>query len=272
MDKQIFITTDLKAYAAFYDVKWANELTAQCRDTKLDRPFFDLCASWKGISNARQMPVMMINLFKSGVEGATRPYTAYAHRFTTTLRETIVARVPLSDSQRKSLDAGLQSIQAGTADVLQSAKYALDAEKLWEQFTQELEIRLSLWKSEEAAYVMMFFAYESFLASCVGIFRGNPAYRARRAEELGNDLETEFGKQVSDSCWRAELVTIARLVRNALLHNSGRLTRELEQYRSRIVVVERDEIGISAVVTNELATCLKSCVTSFMTQVVPSLR
>ena len=272
MEKQIFITTDLKAYAAFYDHKWANEITAQCRDTKLDRPFFDLIASWKGISNARQMPVMMINLFKSGVEGATRPYAEYAHRFTTTLRDTIVARVPLSDSQQRSMDAGLRSIQAGTADMLKSAKHALDAEKLWEDFTKELEIRLSLWKSEEAAYVMMFFAYESFLSHCVGIFKDNPAYRARRAEELGNDLETEFGKPVSDNCWRAEPVTIARLVRNALLHNGGRLTRELEQYRKRIIVVERDEIGISAVVTNELAACLKNCVTDFVTQVLPKLR
>jgi len=49
-----------ESYKSFFDDKWANDLLALVESSKLDSPCFDLVHNWKSISNARQLPWLMV--------------------------------------------------------------------------------------------------------------------------------------------------------------------------------------------------------------------
>ncbi len=73
---EIHIDIDLNLYDGFFDLQWANRMFSLARNTKLEMPVANLCATWKGISNARRLPWMMMHVLKTHQEQTSDRYVA----------------------------------------------------------------------------------------------------------------------------------------------------------------------------------------------------
>ncbi|MEE8113379.1 MAG: hypothetical protein V3T23_03395 [Nitrososphaerales archaeon] len=93
LTKNIRVDDDLDEYKGFYNHRWSEEFLETVQPTKLRSVGFDLLASWKGTSEARRFPWLMINAVTAAVEGSlqfTTPFSSQilnelAHRITTGL-------------------------------------------------------------------------------------------------------------------------------------------------------------------------------------------
>ncbi len=76
------------------------------------------------------------------------------------------------------------------------------------------------------------------VSRCVGLAKGKPNYKADGMQALLADARKEFGDEVADFCLVDEQVEIARLARNALAHNGGKMNDKLQKKDHGFFVVD----------------------------------
>lgn len=97
-----------------------------------------------------------------------------------------------------------------------------------------------------------------------------PDYRMFSAKQFGDDFAKAFTCELRDFCFTGE-VNVARLVRNAATHNSGRETEELRREKHPYRV-EDGEIHIPPSNTKDLFDMLKERATRLVTESATRLR
>jgi hypothetical protein len=87
-----------------------------------------------------------------------------------------------------------------------------ELDRFWDEIVDESEFSLSLWKSEENAYISIYISYEDYVTRLVGLGKGTDQYKL--SETFQNDFASVFGLPMLKTCWANEPARIARLVRN----------------------------------------------------------
>lgn len=267
--KNIRVDDDLDEYRGFFDHKWSKDFLEVTRLTKLSPAGFDLMAAWKGISEARRFPWLMIQVVNAAVEGSLNLATPFPSQVLNELLDRVTAglernRLSLSGKDREALCNEIRTIEAQISQRAKRNSVRLDANELWTHFLQSQGIALSLLMSEVNAYAAVYFAYENYLIRSVKIGKGLKNLRARN---LPGKLEELLGKSVAEMCWSEKGIEMSRLVRHAIAHGGRKITDDLGKYRSKLIL-ENDEIMIMAHQTTELYNLLKERALLFTIEMV----
>jgi hypothetical protein len=249
----------LESYKTFFDHDWSRRISDLANGRALEKAVWTLAISWKAAANTHAMPWLMMhsmyNLWQSFVDGDH----AFAPALVTALADRLPAEMgnSLSNMRRKQLANAVRDIADQVKDATTEAASAFDLKTLWSDFLAPdiMEFHLSLWGSQRLCYGAVYHAYENFIRQCVEIARKEPEYRALFAK-LVTDGKAAFGNEVIAKCLEDQVVTAARLTRNALAHNGGRMTEQLSRIPHDLVV-ENDEIQIMPLHTKRLFDELK---------------
>jgi hypothetical protein len=260
--QRIFIDERLESYQTFFDHGWSASIDTLVAGTKLERPIFNLCVSWKAAANTCILPWLMcdsVSRFSAGFSMGREPFAVQ-------LIEACAKRLPnemprLSNMQRKTMTAAVKKIGTELRDRLaqQADEFTVSANQMWMAFLNGAgtsEFRLSIWGSQRIAYGAIYHAYENLLREAVGLASGKPQYKVRRVSTLLTDCANLFGQPIADMCLADPDVKAARLVRNALAHNGGKETTELRGVAHGIQL-ENGELQIMAPDTRRLFDLLK---------------
>ena len=265
--RKIAINPDIDAYEGFFDEEWKEGFLSVVEPSKLQKAGFDLAVTWESVSNARQLPRVMVQCVDSTMCWTFDDCETLDLRMRRRLNEDAVKRLkqkgetPRLAFWRKFQEV-LEELHQEAVEAAQTARSRVVANRpnLWETFLKAEGFHTSLWASERMCYGALYYSYEWFLTQCVRIKLGNPKYKRGRKEKFTNDFRSAFGPQETVACLEDKEVEIARLTRNALTHNGGRITDVLQSHRHSFEVSDAGEIQIGAVHTTQLFKKLSSCV------------
>ncbi len=262
---KIHISEQLEDYQSFFDHDWIRTLYDLTNSTILKKPVFELGASWKGTSNARRLPWLMMMCLKDYYEDMANSYQPTPLTVISTLIDRIDKRIEkhtlsFISSDRQALVKEFQEIESELVQELQQKRITYNIQKLWEDFITAKEFIISLWMSEVQAYSSVYFAYEIFLISSVKVLTDKTHLRTHQLEPVLKELTGS--NTLWKFCWNDDLVEKAKLVRSAIVHNGRKITSDLEKYRSQLTLDE-DEIVIMPYDTNQLYSELKDRVSRF---------
>jgi hypothetical protein len=259
----LVIDDRLDSYESFFDHTWARSFFQLVDLTKLEPLAFDLCADWKGTANTGRLPWVVIDSLEGFHAGYSLSKEPFWQKLTKALREHFLDRTnhTFSLTKRKELVGIIDKVSADVQEDIRKAPPAFDRQEIWAGFLGIGEFTLSLWSSQRLCYGAVYYAYENFLRQCVCIGNKKPVYRPHDARELQADLNTLFGSTIGDTCLDDDRVIRARRVRNALVHNGGRATSEMQTNAGTLRIVN-GKIHIMPPDVRELYNLLKDHVTA----------
>ena len=266
----IKLDDDINSYEGFFDHQWAKKFSSLVESTKLSDAAFNLCAEWKGISNARRLLWLMMNGLKDAVDSALNSHTPFPLQVIQGLVKRIADqvethRISLSPQDRAALCSEIQGIESQIIQKLHDNPVSEDLNQIWATYLKEPEILLAIWMSEINAFRSIYFAYESFLIKTVEIATRR---QGLRANDLERELRDLFGENVLQTCWTDEAIDLPRLIRHALVHNGFKPTGELgSRYKGKFLV-EDGKIVIMAHHTNQLFHSMKESALFFVNEAI----
>lgn len=261
-EKNLVIDKRLNSYESFFDHSWARSLFRLVDQTKLEPLAMDLCADWKGAANTARLPWLIIDSLDNFHTGYSQAKEPFWQKLTKALRADFLNKTKHSFSltQRRELAGIIDKLSEDAQESMRKAPPALDRQEIWAGFLEIMDFTLSLWSSQRLCYGAVYYAYENFLAQCVSTGRKDPTYRPHNAKKLRTDLNRLFGSNVGDTCLDDAKAELARLVRNALVHNGGRATPEI-QARAETLTIVNGMIHIMPRDIRELYSLLKDRIT-----------
>jgi hypothetical protein len=256
MSKTIQIDLSLDSYKDFFDREWFANRTEQTRGTALYQPVFDLGAAWRCTANTHVLPWLLVRMVHNAIEMNLNTTEPFGKRYITDVRNLLVQRMgdSLRNMQKKRLQSELDAIYDKACAI--TAEVSLGApDATWQKMLENSEFRFALVGSQRLCYGALYYAYEDFVARCVGLARGRIGGRMFRRKHFQTAITAEFGTAVCAKCWDDGDVSLARLSRHALAHNGCRVTEEFKAASiaaSNSLVVEGGEIQIMAADTTAL--------------------
>ena len=268
MTKKHLYDSRLDSYKSFFDHEWFGKITDETQGTSLYQPVFDLSVAWRFTANTHVMPWIMTDMVKHAIEMNVNTAEPFGKRFIGAARDKLVERMrgSLRNMQRKQLQDELNLIYSEITAVYATPEL-LAPDEMWQHLLRNQEFQFALAGSQRLCYGAIYYAYEDFLARCVGLARGESDYRMPRRSQFQNDLTAAFGNALCDQCWCDTEVSLARAARHALVHNGCRVTDEFTaalKKASRSLQVCDDEIQIMAPDTTNLFQLLKDRVTQLI--------
>lgn len=258
---------DMDAYQGFFEVTWKHDFLMLTRTTVLREPSFNLVCSWEGLSNARQLPWLMVRSLDVFQAKELQEYKPWDQRKIGIMRHKLISRLQeqgetVRPMLRKKLERALADLDAEAGRVREEAieQTLRKQPDLWEALLKHETFHTSLWSLERMCYGGLYYSYEWYLTQCLRIKKGDSDYRWRRVPDCFKDFEAAFGTKLTDFCLRDEEVQISRVARNALAHNGGRITPELAG-KQHSFKLEGEEIQVNALHTTRLYAKLRDCVT-----------
>lgn len=257
----IRIDDRLESYRSFFDHEWARRIIQLANDTVLDEPVFALSATWKSIANTHLMPWLLTNCLASQLQsilGSKEPMAETAIRL---IHDQLLLSVgdSIPAHARERLSARIDNLSAGAAAARDESNRVLEQEygpiAFWGELLQANEFRLSIWGSQRVCYGALYHAFENFARQCVAIASGESS-DWRPSRDIKDAACQLYGAQFANACLADDAITSARLVRNALAHNGGKLTKELRGINHGLMV-ENDKLQIMACDTAMLYHMLK---------------
>jgi hypothetical protein len=239
----IKIDERVDAYASFFDHSWSRAIDALVFGSKLEEPVFALSVNWKAAANAQLLPWLMMHSIKEfwrgniegQMSGSERSFWILAQQIPAAMRES------LSNMKRKKLTEIINENAQRVKQAGEQEEQDLNTQALLSTFLKSRggdELSLGIWGSQRIVYGAIFHAYENFVRCALGLARNEPDYRAFNIKTLVSDSKAAFGDETAKYCLTDDCVEVARLVRNALAHNGGKLTPELEKLAHGIEVVD----------------------------------
>lgn len=238
----------IAAYRRFYDHQWARDLHELSDPSpKLNEILFDLCGTLKGLSNARYIPVLAVDVAKAYVEGfgLTRLDNSQILNVMKHVASAIESRLVLTLSQKAEVKEVIVDLIHEAQEKLAGKKVEFPRDELWNSMVQVCEAgsldspKSELWLAIPAAertwYSALFFAYEDFLVRCISCDRGESI---RVGQGFAKLCIESFGLTLANKCWNESVIAIAREVRNALVHAGGRETSNLGKMSHNIKVID----------------------------------
>lgn len=214
--------------------------------------------TWKGVSEARRLPWLMIEAITAAIQGYMDNVTPFPNQVRQVLVDRVMGgveknQVKLPEKSRTALGEEIRQIEAELSEQAKSSAFKLDKKQLWVHFLKNQGLSLSLMMSEVNAYSGVYFAYENFLIQCIKVEKN---LSNLRTNGLLTQLRSLVGKDVANQYWNSHHVKMARLIRHAIVHNGRKITPELESFRGNLEL-ESDEIVIMPSQTTKLYNLLK---------------
>jgi hypothetical protein len=223
----------LESYQSFFDHPWAKSLAGYVAGSSMEEPATSLLVSWKAAANTHMMPWLLIETLVRFSEGYGRSCETLPE---TALRQ-LAKRIPaamgdsLSNMKRRQLETVITDLGHQLKDVRENYSEHTDPQSLFDSYLNgpgNHELQLSLWGTQRVVFGALYHAYESFVTCCIGLTRNDPNYRPAHGKVLLADAKAVFDAATVESCLADDVITTARLVRNALAHHGGRETEELK--------------------------------------------
>lgn len=147
----------------------------------------------------------MVRNLNSALEGFARHHTpipiAIFREFMFGLKNgTNKSKFHLSISQREVLSVEMKEIEERVSKEHAEKPLPIDTETFWNNLLAVDEFGLGLWKSEESAYITLYYGYEDFLTRVLGIAMNDPNYRWYRIKEFKAQFETTIGPKLKKDC------------------------------------------------------------------------
>lgn len=116
-------------------------------------------------------------------------------------------------------------------------------QELWEHYMGTNSFKAALWKTAEGAYSSVYYAYENLL---VNVLNANLEGEVRVTDrEFGSLVSRIFGESLASKLWGNSTVSIAKEIRNCLVHRGGKASDKLRGMKPLPRISEGD-ILISA--------------------------
>jgi len=231
---KIGIDEQLESYRTFFDGQWADDIFEVVAGTRLEPEVDLLVVHWKSVANAHAMPWVATESLRNYGRGCVGARTPFAVELVDAmkLRLTDAIGKDLSRHKKNIVDAAVDSV---ASDVLARSAVAkgvaasgVRSSDIWAYFIGHYEFQMSVWGSQRLCYAGVYFGYESFVRACASLATNRPSSdNWTKGGTLVKNLKTVFGEQIVKQCITDQPVQIARLVRNALVHNAGKVTEEL---------------------------------------------
>lgn len=258
IQRTIHFNPQIESYEGFFDYEWQKQLLEVVRHSVLRQPGYDLTRCWEAVSNARQMPWLMVKCLDARMYDTLAKLVPWDNRKISIMRDRLVKKIEtrggkLSHSMRKRIQEAITEIDKEALDLREEVRDEVFDRRgdLWDALIKHDTFNTSLWSSERMSYASIYYGYEWFLTKCVSIRRREPDYRCLRWKTFVTEFEAAFGEPLASNCLRDPQINLARLTRNTLAHNGGRMTDELRN-ENHTFVIEGDEIQINSEHTTHL--------------------
>lgn len=249
------------SYASFFDHAWAVEFDTLSDKSRIQRAAFVLMRDWKGIALSTRMPWLMIESLQSFHGGFTKANPPYTKRLASLFARYVTDRSRLSNMKKKELLEVVNGLDEQVRKDMEQLGSGFDPDAFWQEYLGISEFCVALWNGQRIAYGAIYYAYENFLQRVVAAGRQDESYRAKNLSQLREGLEAFFGASSSQQWIDAPKIEIARLVRNSLTHDGGRVSDLLRPKAHGIRVVD-DELQIFPEDTRYLFNLLKAQATN----------
>lgn len=155
--KNVRVDDDLNAYKGFFDYEWSKCIEEAAQGTRLSPLVFDLAVSWKGISDARRLPWLMMEAIKATLKGFVNLAPPIPGQVLGLLIDKIDRglekhKLSLSEKDRKTLVQEIRAVESEIHQAASSNRVTFSTQDLWSHFLQSQGIALSLLMSEVNAY------------------------------------------------------------------------------------------------------------------------
>ena len=267
IQRTIGINPELEAYQGFFDYEWKARFLETVRHSKLREPGYDLTRNWEAISNARQLPWIMVQCLDTVSCEKLHQFVPWDQRKIRIVRQKLLAKLEASGENlrpmfRKRLTQALKELDEEAEHVRDDAANCTleNRESFWEGLIDIPAFHTSLWALERMGYGSLYYSYECFVMRCLSIAQNDASYRLPRGKEINKHLRKAFGDKITEDCWLDQAIDLARVTRHALVHNGGRVTPDV-QNRKHTFRIEDGEIQINAIHTTQLYERLKDRVT-----------
>jgi hypothetical protein len=234
--KQIKIDTRLSAYKDLFDFGWINNFFDVSRSSRLNQIALDLASEWQGIARTSSMPWLMIESLKNFHQGYFKNNPGFCQRLTKDFGNYVANKSTLSNMRKKELIGIVQQLSKEVQNKLDNSKPPFDPEEMWDEFLKVTSFSLGLWSQQRLSYGAIYFSYENFITNCIGVGKRESDYQASGIERLIKDFAQLFDKDLANQCLKDRGITIARLARNCLTHNGGRVSLKLQGMNHQIRV------------------------------------
>jgi hypothetical protein len=262
ISKTLHLDDRVDSYRSFLDYDWVKAIEKQTHGTILDEPLMSLIFSWKATANAFTMPFLMMHFLRNFEVGHCRGQDSASEQALKVLAdhlpERMAKRHKWSPTKKRQISEAIAELFA-EVDVAKHTMPTLDVDKLFNAFLYGdggSEMQLGVFGMTQTCYGTTFHAYEHFISRCVGLAKNKPHFKADGAQALVADVRKEFGDEVADFCLVDEQIEIARLARNALAHNGGKMNEKLKKKDHGFFVVD-DVLHVVAADNHRLFNILK---------------
>jgi hypothetical protein len=241
MDKDIIdtpiIDPNLVSYEKFFDHDWAESTFEAVKNTPLEDAVGALVVAWRSTNGAHILPWLMVESLKryahGEVEGSLRYRADYSGKVIKGIVEKLVGMMQynLNSDQRLALKRAVVRIEQEAHAAVNTAQSQVqfDVAGYWNFLVQSSEFMFCILGTQRINYGSLFFAYEDFVANVIRTKQ--PTYSSK-TDPIKEAFARHIGEPLRDYCWTDAEVDLARLVRNALAHNGGRIGKDLEKYKA----------------------------------------
>ena len=276
------VDVDRTSNTRIFSHEWAKALMALSTATSFDDAAFNLCASWKSTDNCHYLPHFMVENIASQVNSIADSETPLSLTIIKLVPDRLVkalaANQPgqkrsdkLNYAQRKRLRSEYDRLIAECQEALKSPSPKPSIDSTWNLVATAEEFKLCLWGTQRLCYAAFYYAYEDFVKECVGIRLGKSDYEKPRHDDFKRDIRMAFGdkgEEVLATCYTDAFITLARQIRDSLVHHGARLTKQLKPQEQTLArygfMIEDGEIQVTATQTRALYERLSQAATKLL--------
>ncbi len=234
MEKVVVVDDRQDQYVPFFVDNFAHEAFA-ASDTaaKLREPIFDLVFDWRSASYAGAMPAQIpvsIKVFHDAFVNSNFSQNDIL-QYSEVILKKLSYQLPelVADPNLiRRLRQKIVMLSCEIAETTSSIKQEIDAEAIWKQFFDLKPFKLGIHGTMRLVYLAVYGAYENFIVRALSIAHEGKRVRVNHPE-FKKDFRAALGPLI-ETAWFAEDIRVARLVRHALIHAGGRVTKDLQAY------------------------------------------
>jgi hypothetical protein len=226
-----FIEETRSEYAAMISPDWCKDFAAVLKNSpEIKDAGNDLMVQWRAATRVAEFPAVMMSMFSAFASSSLRtqpPVTMLpmlAEAWGAAFRShapSLVKGTLFNTAMRATKESVRNKVEAATRKGLA----AVSTEAIWAMYVAEPAFRFRVWSTMQVCAVAVYNAYDGFLAMCT---------QGEEQDGIADRLESRYGPVLCQKLFQPRDIQIARLLRHALSHNRGRMTRKLEKMKPRL--------------------------------------
>ena len=241
MQGSIWIENRLEAYGTFFRDDFAiKALEASKCSERLHRIAFDLVSAWRSASYSGALPAVLVMTLKSFHDAyANEPRSAGMLKYSEVVLSQLCTAIPALTSNEKlsrSIQSSILDISCRIVEVDKSLKLDFDLEAAWQDYLKLIPFQLGVHALMRQTYLAIFSAYENYIISLLKLASGDPNIRIT-SQDFNKKFRGIFGDLV-EPLWFDSRIQRAKLVRHALMHAGGQVTKNLACQEIPVMVHE----------------------------------